>query len=462
MVSFRDPYQHLLRVLSASVESGRRIDNAIIGASGTQDRLESLLARQLSRHFSKDILITPRARHALMCEPERDGQAMSNSSKFTRFGEDQILERLVAVSPALATPLKRADIAIEDLRFWPTYRSPGYPQRGMWERMFPPGGDLWGVVSEMRYLNEDILFRSIVEETIRKPTSWSRHTLYGAWKTSHADKTDEPVRREAATWPARFAKALTNSLAYLDPRNLEAGPDLDVFELLLEIDDRDHLQLTAFGTAGSIRVGQGAVHEVESLVSIPGIRSSPILDRDVLDQYQELLNSEVASEKIFQQFFEEHPMLLACLGDYSQVHAQVVLSGGEEGYKPDFMLVPRSSSYADLIELKRPSFRLATDTHGRRVRLNAQVRQGIAQLLEYRRFFNSRENRLEFAKRYGMRGCRPKMTLIIGRDYSLTPYNLEHLGEELPQDFELLTYDAVAARAETYIRMVNHFDTRNE
>jgi hypothetical protein len=426
---------------------------AVFRTTSTAGGLESLISRQLRRHFSKTIQMTPRAHHALMCGSVMDGQ--QNPDKFTDFGEEQILDRLMAASPALAIPLERADIAIDQLQFWHTYANEyGYPRRNLFGRLFPKGSPLWDVVSKSGYVNEHLLFRGIIELSIRKPFSFSRSRLRDAWQYESSTN-----KLKYAQIVGAFEDALARSLPYLDASNLNAGPDMDVFELLLDIDDKNHLRVTPVGTAGRICVGDQTSQPLEHLLTIPNNRTSELLDRTTLDEYQELLNAESVGELEFQRFFETHPEYLTSLGDYLQVRAQIGFVGSNGlGFRPDFMLLPRTSSYVDLVELKHPLFTIATDTRGRRARASWRVRDGIAQLAEYRRFFNDRENRLAFAKRYGIRGYEPKMMLIIGRDRSLSKYDLDTLAEEIPDNLELLTYDAVAARAEKYALMATRFD----
>jgi hypothetical protein len=111
------------------------------------------------------------------------------------------------------------------------------------------------------------------------------------------------------------------------------------------------------------------------------------------------------------------------------------------------------------MDIKLPYKKLVTSTRGRRIRFSSYVREAIAQLLEYKRYFVDIKNRIMFVQKYGLRGYHPKMIIVIGRDYHFTDINhIVKLQDELPNDMEIMTYDSILKRASKYINMVRNYN----
>src|SRR5262249_40275511 len=108
---------------------------------------------------------------------------------------------------------------------------------------------------------------------------------------------------------------------------------------------------------------------------------------------------------------------------------------------PDFMLEP-SGGFADVLDLKRPSASLVT---GRRDRLHqtAPVTEAIAQVREYRAYFDDPVHRDALHERYGLQAYRPTVAVIIGRDPGpgRDPLELQRIWDELPGHVRIMTYD---------------------
>ncbi len=213
-----------------------------------------------------------------------------------------------------------------------------------------------------------------------------------------------------------------------------------------------------FGAAGKIVDGSFAndMERVKRLNIFTERRFSRfLLSDDRLGEFENLINDKSATESDVQNFFEKNPAFLAGF-EYSNIMPHLALvPEGDRKMIPDFFLEPIDADYMNIIELKKPFAKITTrKSNGSRVRLTQNVREGIAQLLEYRRFFEVRENRRLFVERYGVRAYRPMMTLIIGRDSEFRGKDeVVNLSEELPHDVELCTYDVLLRRAIMYREM---------
>jgi len=100
---------------------------------------------------------------------------------------------------------------------------------------------------------------------------------------------------------------------------------------------------------------------------------------------------------------------------------------------------------------------LVTRLHNEsRVRFKASINEAIAQLNEYRRYFESKENRKSFHKKYGLEAYNPKMILVVGRSHHFrSDLQRRELQSLLPKDLEIWTYDDLLSRAKMYRKLVS-------
>lgn len=172
-------------------------------------------------------------------------------------------------------------------------------------------------------------------------------------------------------------------------------------------------------------------------------------------ELERLINSK-ATEREFQSFFEHFPNFLSGVGPYKKIHSQLVLSRESDGKLiPDFFLEKIDSNFCDICDLKLPTADLVRHQQNRE-RFRDTVMAGVAQLTEYRDWFESDRNRSAFAKQYGIESYRPQAILVIGRkDSFTTDVQRLRLESNLPRWFQLLTYDDVLARARHWLTLRN-------
>lgn len=156
---------------------------------------------------------------------------------------------------------------------------------------------------------------------------------------------------------------------------------------------------------------------------------------------EELINDRAVREQDLQDFFEENPHLLAGTS-YDRVVPHPVLVRDEKGpLIPDFMLEP-ADGFADVLDLKLPGVQLVT---GRRDRLHqtAHVTEAIAQVREYRAYFDDPAHRQVVRDRYGIQAYRPTVAVVIGRDPGPGRDRLElrRIWDDLPGHARIMTYD---------------------
>jgi hypothetical protein len=242
---------------------------------------------------------------------------------------------------------------------------------------------------------------------------------------------------------ARFAQAgmpLNESHLAIDAQ-LRAG-----FTNLLIVRDGDHL--TALPAAATLP--QRII--TPSKIVFPGapyviVQRVSLLWRETLQEFESLLNDSAVVESDFQAFFERYPRLLAGI-DYRRVVPHPILerSDSRGALIPDFFLQPLERKYADIWDLKLPAERLIVGTRDR-LRFSAGVQEAVAQVREYRDYFEDPDKRRQVELRYGLTSYRPSVAIVIGR----TPENVDELKtrqiqETLPGYLRVITYDELLKR----------------
>lgn len=165
-----------------------------------------------------------------------------------------------------------------------------------------------------------------------------------------------------------------------------------------------------------------------------------------VEEFEEIIGKEYVSERSIQQFFVRNPHFLQGL-DYSKVYSQVVLEREEEGTLiPDFMLRPLGSEYVDILDLKLPNKRVITGGKDRKA-FSAAVTSAVAQVREYRDYFENTNYRQKLKDRLGITAFRPKCIVVIGtKPKDIHETTFRQILDDLPHHVNVLTYDALLIR----------------
>jgi energy-coupling factor transporter ATP-binding protein EcfA2 len=164
--------------------------------------------------------------------------------------------------------------------------------------------------------------------------------------------------------------------------------------------------------------------------------------RSQLEEFEALINNPNVRESEIQYFFEQYPEFLKGI-DYDKVVAHPILERAEDegNLIPDFILQPTDKTFADIVDLKLPSEPIIV---GRKDRLHfsAAVSEAIAQVREYRDYFEDPLRRKTVLQRYGLTSYRPSVSVIIGRRPSDLPEEkLKQVADLIPGYTHIVTYD---------------------
>ena len=175
------------------------------------------------------------------------------------------------------------------------------------------------------------------------------------------------------------------------------------------------------------------------------------VDRDLcgiqheVEVFESLINNPETAEGKLQRFFEEHPHFL---GDLQQSiplpHVRLEHPSGTL-YIPDFVLKPIVAYQRDanwkVLDLKKPTARLLAGP-ANHVRLSHEVTQAIAQLRDYRDYFQNQENGESIRIALGHRLRYPELAVLIGR-LSESDQELLDKAQAREPDVRIVTYDEV-------------------
>lgn len=167
---------------------------------------------------------------------------------------------------------------------------------------------------------------------------------------------------------------------------------------------------------------------------------------DEIRELEEMIRNPKASERDFQKFFESHQHFFR-RWDYREVYSQVYLTRADQGdLVPDFILTNREAQKAMIVELKLPKPKVMHRQRNRD-RFTDAVMEARSQLLEYRDWFEQKENRESLASKVKMELYRPSLAVVIGRSADFRcGIDRQKLTSRNP-DIEIATYDDIVAYA---------------
>jgi hypothetical protein len=181
----------------------------------------------------------------------------------------------------------------------------------------------------------------------------------------------------------------------------------------------------------------------QPLYAAPYVPHLATIWRGQLEEFEALLADSNASESTFQRFFERNPHFLQRI-EYSRVVAHPSLIREDDGpLIPDFMLQPLGSKLANILDLKRPDAKLVTGRKDRR-HFAQGVHEAIAQVREYRDYFERSDYRRAVEERYGLTAYRPAALIVIGRQpETVSEEEMKRIEADAPDFVKVQTYDDV-------------------
>jgi cold shock CspA family protein len=228
------------------------------------------------------------------------------------------------------------------------------------------------------------------------------------------------------------------------------APQLDVDELIAATVVNGRLRLVALQPDGSATFLDGG-SGLHSLLYVYSLESSVV--RQSIDEFEDLINLPGVSELQIQRFLERQPEFLTGF-DYSEAHPHIALKR-DDGTRliPDFALKPHNTAaLCDLLDLKLPNQKLIVGSKDRR-RFSQAITDAIAQLREYRDYFDRPEHRELVMDEYKLKFFKPRMFVVVGRRANTDPVALRKAELDVPA-MTLTTYDDLLERARGRLRLM--------
>lgn len=427
----------------------------------TWEQQRKEIQSQVNKFFRRQIEIAPRAMAALQVRDIVDKYTDEFPSGF----EISVLESLLKSSPACATVLFKAGVQLENIKFPETRDTPArladstlpWIFRGVEAKVLTPTAR---AIRKRSKLEETDILVSALEASLQgqEPNEFGGQIV----KASGIALPDE-VRDWGSQVPMEWETPDTYLRNLLERiRGLATDdPNHALVQFVLYQDDKEVLRLRPFGTTGiSWMLEEAPVKEGERYLYRGGVFQpihcvAPGLSWDVLSTFEDLLNSTSASESDFQRFFEEFPFFLTGL-DFRRAHPQPILYKDEGSpLVPDFFLEKLSSSWDVILDLKKPYDQMVSRRKNR-VYFKQNVQNAVSQLRYYREWFDDYSHRKAFEQIYGVRTFRPRMVLVIGRDFHFRD-DVERirLCEGLQSNLDIWTYDDLYKRARRYLNLAD-------
>jgi hypothetical protein len=172
-----------------------------------------------------------------------------------------------------------------------------------------------------------------------------------------------------------------------------------------------------------------------------------------VELFEALISRRSVTEDEIQKFLEEHPHFIT-MSYWSSAIPQPRFGGEGGTLIPDFVLAPivaerraRDSEW-QVLDLKRPQVPLMVGRDGRR-RFSAHVWSAIAQLHQYRGYFENPAHSNEIALVLGRTVRRPQLAILIGRQHASE--DLDALDAEQERtNVRIITYDEILDRQRAF------------
>lgn len=162
-----------------------------------------------------------------------------------------------------------------------------------------------------------------------------------------------------------------------------------------------------------------------------------------ISDFEKLISTEKLDEKAdLQKYFEAYPEFLFFGTRYRKIFPQIVLERkGKPNLVPDFLLERVSDGYCDILDIKLPSKKVLVGSETRR-RFSYEVDEALAQVNEYREYFNNPEDREKVEKAYGLKIYKPSMLVLIGGSTNIDVEELIKIRDRR-EDGEVITYNDI-------------------
>ena len=185
------------------------------------------------------------------------------------------------------------------------------------------------------------------------------------------------------------------------------------------------------------------------------IPPEPLTDlANKIETFKTMIKSPGIAEKKLQKYFEENPEFLHFGIIYKEIHPHILLKRSNGDLIPDFFLERVADGYSDILDIKLPDKKLIVGKPTR-IKFSSHVESSIAQVDEYREFFDDSKNRKQIEQKYGIKIYKPKVFVFIGIDEN--PLELIKINSRYSSKIEIITYDHILKYMEQFLESLQKY-----
>jgi hypothetical protein len=195
------------------------------------------------------------------------------------------------------------------------------------------------------------------------------------------------------------------------------------------------------------------IHPDFRIGSLPENKATIARYEKKIQAFEELLSKPDLNEPKMQKFFEENPEFLYFGTRYKRVVSHpVLLREGKSDLIPDFLLERVIDSYCDILDIKLPDKKLVVGLEERR-RFSGNVDEALAQVSEYRDYFDESKNRKYIETKYDLKILKPNVLVLIGDSANIDREELIKI-KDRRKDGEVVTYSDIASQMKTLLNII--------
>ncbi|NQE45671.1 hypothetical protein C5S31_06605 [ANME-1 cluster archaeon GoMg2] len=185
------------------------------------------------------------------------------------------------------------------------------------------------------------------------------------------------------------------------------------------------------------------------------VPQKPLADlANKIETFKTMIKSPGIMEIELQKYFEANPEFLHFGSIYKKIYPQILLKGTNGDLKPDFFLERVADGYSDILDIKLPDKNLIVGKPTR-IKFSSHVESSIAQVDEYREFFDDPKNRKQIERKYGIKIYKPTIFVLIGIDES--PQERIKINSRYSSKIKIITYDHILRCMEQFLESLQKY-----
>lgn len=175
-----------------------------------------------------------------------------------------------------------------------------------------------------------------------------------------------------------------------------------------------------------------------------------------ISEFRRLISKNEVKEKDIQKFLEANPKFLSFGNKYVRFVARVLLKRKDKpDLIPDFFLERAIDGFYDILDIKLPRKTILTGI-AQRKRFTAEVEDAIAQVSEYREYFDEDTYRQEAETKYNIKALKPDVMILVGNGSNMEREDLLRINDRY-RYVKIVTYEDILKQASYHLEYLRKF-----